>query len=132
MLKKKQKLVEKLFSRSQTDNLGHNSLPANSEPITAPTTQMEEASKVVGETTMERVECTSHADEVDVAAGSEMAEERLFTVRCPPGGNLEHTHMGHTTQTPHTADASHMSHSHRKRRKFKFKKGAVAPQELAL
>ncbi|KAB5554171.1 hypothetical protein PHYPO_G00047110 [Pangasianodon hypophthalmus] len=132
MLKKKQKLVEKLFSRSHADNLGQNPLPASSQPITAPATQKEDASTVVGETTLEGVECTSHAGEVEKAAGSEMAEERLFTVRCAPGGNLENTHVGHTTHTthtPHTADASHVSHSHRKRRKFKFKKGAVAPQE---
>lgn len=112
MLKKKQKLVEKLFYRSQT--------------ITAPATQKEAASNVVGETTMERLECTSHAGEVEVPAGSEMAEERLFTVHCASGGNLEHTHMADTAQT---ADTSHMSNSHRKRRKFKFKKGTVAPQE---
>lgn len=101
-------------------------MPASSQPITEPMTRKEEASTVVGESTPEGMECTSHGGEVEVAAGSEMAEERLFTVRCAPGGNLEHVHMGQTT---HTADASHMTHSHRKRRKFKFKKGAVAPQE---
>ncbi|XP_053544037.1 limbin [Ictalurus punctatus] len=130
MLKKKQKLMEKLFSGSHADNLGP--LPASSQPITAPTTQKEDASNVVEETTLEGVECTSHAGVVEVAAGSEMVEERLFTVRCAPGGNLEQTHMGHTTHathTPDTAEASNMSHNHRKRRKFKFKKGAVAPQE---
>lgn len=90
-------------------------MPESSQPITEPTTQKEEACTVEGESTQDGVECTSHAGEVEVAGGSEMAEERLFTVRCAPGGNLEHVH---------TADASH-----RKRRKFKFKKGAVAPQE---
>ncbi|XP_060757249.1 limbin-like isoform X2 [Neoarius graeffei] len=115
MLKKKQKLAEKLFSRPQTHNLGCNPMPESSQPITEPTTQKEEACTVEGESTQDGVECTSHAGEVEAAGGSEMAEERLFTVRCAPGGNLEHVH---------TADASH-----RKRRKFKFKKGAVAPQE---
>lgn len=131
LLKKKQKLVEKLFSRSQTD-LEHNPLPANSQPITIPATQKKEASNVVEETMMEKVKCTSYSGEIEVAAGSEIAKERLFTVRCASGEDLERTHMGHTTHTTHTAEGSHMSHSHKKRKKFKFKKGTVAPQEQTL
>lgn len=132
MLKKKQKLVEKLFSSTQTDSLRHTPLPTNSQPIPVPTTEKEEACNVEGATTMEKLKCTSHAGEVEVVAVGEMLEERLFTICRAPGGNLEHTNMGHTSNTahaPHTEDTSHMSHSHRKRRKFKFKKGTVAPQE---
>lgn len=133
MLKKKQKLVEKLFSRSQTD-LEHNPLPANSQPITVPATQKEDASNELEETMMEEVKCTSYSGEIEieVAAGSEIAKERLLTARCASGEDLERTHMGQTTHTAHTAEGSHMSHSRKKRKKFKFKKGTVAPQEQTL
>lgn len=122
MLKKKKKLVEKLFSGSQMDNLGHNPLPSKIQPIAAPDTKMEDASNVVGETTMERMECMSQAGVVESV--SEMLEEKLFTIRCAPVGNMEHI-----TNTTHTPQIAETSHSPRKRRKFKFKKGAVAPQE---
>ncbi|XP_047656687.1 limbin isoform X2 [Tachysurus fulvidraco] len=115
MLKKKQKLVEKLFSRSQADQLGHDPLAASSLPNSEVATQKEEASPVVLENTPDRVECTSHAGEVEADAVGDVVEEKLFTV-----------HNAHPQQA---ADSSHMSHSHKKRRKFKFKKGAVAPEE---
>ncbi|KAK3553067.1 hypothetical protein QTP86_031169 [Hemibagrus guttatus] len=115
MLKKKQKLVEKLFSRSHGDHLGHDSQPACSLPITEAATQKEASSPVVGESTPDRAECTSHAGEVDVAEGGDMVEEKLFTV--------------HNTPLLCITDASHVPQSHGKRKKFKFKKGTVAPQE---
>lgn len=129
MLKKKQKLVEKLFPRSRTDTLGHNPLPTNNQPIAVPATKKEDTSDLMGETTMVSMESTSHAGEIKAVAVGEMLEERLFTIRCAPVGDMERTDMEHTTNTthkPHTADTSN---SHRKRRKFKFKNGAVAPQE---
>lgn len=102
--------MEKLFSRSDADHLGHDPPPASSLQITE-----EEVSTVAEETITQGVECTSHACEAEVAAKGGEVEERLFTVRdtCPP----------------HTADESQVTHSHKKRRKFKFKKGTVAPQE---
>lgn len=115
MLKKKQKLVEKLFSRSQADQLVHDPLAASSLPNSLVATQKEEASPVVLENTPDRVESTSHAGETEADAGGDVVEEKLFTV-----------HNAHPQQA---ADSSHMSHSHKKRRKFKFKKGAVAPEE---
>ncbi|KAM9457831.1 limbin-like isoform 2-T2 [Clarias gariepinus] len=136
MLKKKQKLVEKLFCKSQADESGQNLLPASTRAITAPEPPIqkeEEASPVAGETMPEEAECTSHAGEAEDAAGGEMMEERLFTICSRPGGNPEHAHVGLTRDathhTPHTSDASDRTDSQRKRRKFKFKKGAVAPQE---
>ncbi|XP_058268979.1 limbin-like isoform X2 [Hemibagrus wyckioides] len=116
MLKKKQKLVEKLFSRSHADQLGHDSQqPACSLPVTEAATQKEASSSVMGESTPAEMECMSHADEVGVAEEGDMVEEKLFTVHSSPPLRI--------------TDASHMPQSHGKRKKFKFKKGTVAPQE---
>ncbi|TSK87456.1 Limbin [Bagarius yarrelli] len=117
MLRKKQKLAEKLFSTSRADRLGHDPVPASIQSTSEAATQKEETCAYVVEQTdtPQATERPSHSGEVETAAEGDTVEEKLFTV--------------HSAQPPHTEDVSQVSDGHRKRRKFKFRKGAVAPLE---
>ncbi|KAL7861052.1 hypothetical protein AOLI_G00174010 [Acnodon oligacanthus] len=140
LLKKKQNLLEKLFSSSPAGpskgkltvseqeskhqpKISTAQQPATSQPVSASVNVDKETAigprPGVGRTRKEGVWPTDSAcgDEAGVAIESVVSGEKLFIFRSPPPANQE--------PTPHTS-----AHGRRKKRSFlMFKKGTVAPQE---